>query len=54
MVEYVGLDDTMKEMSSDESKVSINSCSSSACECPCRRIIVRQGWIGMLKVGYSN
>lgn len=51
MMEDMSLDDAVEEVSSDESKFPIDGRCCSSCEVPGFRLVVRQGWIGVLEIG---
>lgn len=50
VMEDVGLDDTVEEMTADEAKLAVDGCGSTARECPGMSFVVRKGGIGVLEV----
>jgi hypothetical protein len=54
VVEYVGLDDAVEELSSDEAELAVNGSRGSANVGPGLAIIMGKGRISMLKVGNGN
>lgn len=54
VVENVGLDDSVKERTTNEAKFAIDCCSGATSEGPGMRIIVRKGRVSMLKVRDGN
>lgn len=54
VVKHVGFDDAVEKVGSDWPKVAVDSCSCTASEVPCFRLVVRKGRIGMLKVRDGN
>lgn len=54
VMENVGLYDTVKELTTNKSKFTIDSCSSSSDIVPALRCVVRKSWVGVLKEGNCN
>lgn len=50
VMEDVGLDDTVEEMTADETKFAVNGCGSTARKCPGVSFIVRKGGVRVLEV----
>lgn len=50
VVKDVGFDNTVQEMTTDEAKLAVDGCGSTARKCPGVSFIVRQGGIGVLEV----
>ena len=54
MVKDVRFDDAMHEIAADESKFTIDCGGCTTCEIPRARLIVRKGWVSVLKEGDPN
>jgi hypothetical protein len=54
VVKNVGLDDAVEESAADETKFTINCCSSSTNIVPAFGRVVRKRWVSVLKVGDGN
>lgn len=54
VVEDVGLDDAVEEMTADESKFTIDGCGGSTDVVPALTRVVRKCWVGVLKEGDCN
>lgn len=51
VVKNVGLDDTVEELSADESEFSVDGCGGSTGVCPALTGVVGKRWVSVLKVG---
>ena len=54
VVEYVRLNNVVEEIMTDETKITINRRCCSTHKTPSLRCIVRQRWVGVMKVGDCN
>jgi len=51
VVENVGLDNTVEELTTDETEFAVNGSSGTASECPGGSLVVRKRWVGVLEEG---
>lgn len=51
VVQDMGLDDAVHEVTADEAELTVNGCCSAAGKGPCLARVVREGRVGVLKVG---
>ena len=49
VVEDVGLDNSMEELSSDKAEFTVDGCSSATSKVPAVRFIMGEGWVGVLE-----
>ena len=54
VVQDVGFDNAVEESAANETKFTINSCSGSTNVIPASGGVVRERWVGVLKVGDCN
>lgn len=54
VVEDVGLNDTVEELTSDETELAVDGGSGANGEVPYLRLIMRKSWVGVLQIGDGN
>lgn len=54
VVQDVGFDDRVEEVTADEAEVTVDGGGGAAGEGPGARGVVREGWVGVLEVGYGD
>jgi hypothetical protein len=54
VVKYVGFNDTVEKSAADETKLAVNSCGGTTDIVPAFSAVVRESWVGVLKIRDSN